>query len=1127
MDETKPAAAPGALSPPENLYRADDLLVLTISGENLELTVAAAVEGEDPGDAAKRPRRWVRKDDSLPARLVVGLPPQHIADEAFPEGFGGDFTSPVKARIAGRSRIAFQMPDAVPDLPRTLDALMEAMATWPLAEAHTPPLEQPTSNETDLEIPWRLHLSLSKGHFAAASVAMTHAGRTELWHARLVPDTTGATTPLTARAVWSPDQGIPNPSDPFPHMLPTATDRVKIAQRCSDPTLPDTKPVDVRQLVVSALGAWLDVRGEWEPSTVVDLTEWVHHAAQGRDQFVKVVREGFLFPLGHAVAHVEINERKFDEAAPGDVVAVLRHREFLVLREQVRAFAPTGQLKLDRRMPFGTVEIVTRVTPLLSDCPNHPAVELPTGAFVVCVNKRPFGFHSRATDARGRKLDFELPEIFVPAGAFARDADTIGKIAAYWTKHAELRHAPLGRQTFAFAPRGFDANNTGPTRPGDTDVDAEAIRVGAEVRNPVPGPGDADDRLFRPFLEDAVVVLPGPSQITGTEAPVTIRYPDVFRDNGFAGPNAGAVFAEFVKPADFNVSRLGDRVGGLAQPNMALTGLSRIHGPVAGRLEKIAENTFDPKSVFEALNPLILGAFKLSDIVGSVARVDPSSLKMPRFVQERLDTLASLLGQVTRGHRALVALVAQLDRTDDRLDKALALRDTLGDLLGKLESLTPGRALGPSGPSAAPADLARAFTAAVDDARAFLHLLRAGSGLPGPLLDAEAALGDLVALLGEASDAAARLLAIQALLEDLTLPREVKFGFEWSPVLQSFGIPGQDKPIFDVTSVDGEAPTATFTISVQASAKVGPNPSPVFDIVSRLSRFRLRLIGDTEFVILHFEKIEFSIHAGKKPDVDVVMGPEGVQFVGPLEFVDTLRDFIPIDGFSDPPSLDVDKTGIRAGFSCAIPSIPLVLFNLQNVSLGARFDVPFIATPLSVSFYFCTREKPFLLTVGPFGGGGFFGLTVNADGLWMLEAALEFGACLSLNLGVASGEVHIMAGVYYRLDRATGTAVTTLSGYFRIGGSLDILGLVRVSVELCLSLSYEDGTGDVWGRATLVIEIEILFFSASVSLTAERRFAGSKRSSAREEMIMGPDFNRSSAREPDPQPWHEYCRAFA
>ena len=77
----------------------------------------------------------------------------------------------------------------------------------------------------------------------------------------------------------------------------------------------------------------------------------------------------------------------------------------------------------------------------------------------------------------------------------------------------------------------------------------------------------------------------------------------------------------------------------------------------------------------------------------------------------------------------------------------------------------------------------------------------------------------------------------------------------------------------------------------------------------------------------------------------------------------------------------------------------------------------------------------------------------------MLEAAFEFGATAALDIGVASGEVHIMAGIYFKMEKQTGRRqgeqmVASLTGYLRCGGSLCVLGIVRISVEFYLSFTY-------------------------------------------------------------------------
>jgi hypothetical protein len=235
---------------------------------------------------------------------------------------------------------------------------------------------------------------------------------------------------------------------------------------------------------------------------------------------------------------------------------------------------------------------------------------------------------------------------------------------------------------------------------------------------------------------------------------------------------------------------------------------------------------------------------------------------------------------------------------------------------------------------------------------------------------------------------------------------------------------------------------------------------------------------------------------------------------GILGFVETLKDLIPLDGFSDPPSLQVDASGIAAGFSVGLPNLAIGVFSLSNLSLSADLKLPFIGDAPTVGFAFCSRERPFTLAVMFLGGGGFFGLRLNPKGLVLLEASLEFGACLALDFGVASGSVSVMAGVYLRLEAQDGS----LTGYLRIRGEVDVLGLISASIEMYMGLTYEFGSGKVVGKATITVEVEVLFFSASVSVSCERRFAGSAGDPTFAD-VMGPYA--------DDGPWVTYCQAFA
>jgi hypothetical protein len=204
---------------------------------------------------------------------------------------------------------------------------------------------------------------------------------------------------------------------------------------------------------------------------------------------------------------------------------------------------------------------------------------------------------------------------------------------------------------------------------------------------------------------------------------------------------------------------------------------------------------------------------------------------------------------------------------------------------------------------------------------------------------------------------------------------------------------------------------------------------------------------------------------------------------------------------------------VSAGFTLGIPTIGLGIFTLQDISLGAGFHLPFIGGAAALRFAFCERDHPFLLTVSLFGGGGFFGLDLDTEKVTNVEASLEFGAAIAINLGVAAGKASITAGVYYQKSGA-GFQVTA---FFRAAGSLSVLGIISVSIELYVGLTFQsDKTkphgGMLYGTASVKVKIKIVFFSISVSVSIEREFAGSD-----------PAFSAMLT----PGDWSEYCNAFA
>ena len=279
-------------------------------------------------------------------------------------------------------------------------------------------------------------------------------------------------------------------------------------------------------------------------------------------------------------------------------------------------------------------------------------------------------------------------------------------------------------------------------------------------------------------------------------------------------------------------------------------------------------------------------------------------------------------------------------------------------------------------------------------------------------------------------------------------------------------------------------------------------------ISGHLSNFTIQLVPKIMHLIdVEFNYLHFTCEDGKKPDVKADI--DKIRFRGCLEFINPLEEFIGGDGFSDPPYLDITSQHIRAGFTQAIPTIAVGVFSLQNISLDAGLKIPFIGDPVSMKFLFCEKQNPFLMTVSIFGGGGYFGLEIDPKGVKTVEGSLEFGGCFALSLGVASGGVHLMAGVAFMHNSTT----TKLSGYLRCGGAIEVLGMITVSLEFIMSLDYYSNPSRLYGVATLTVEVEVLFFSASVDLTVEREFGGGGDPGFADTMTEGD--------------WESYCDAFA
>ncbi len=1013
--------------------------------------------------------------------------------------------------------------------------------------------------ETAIEAPFRLQVSPTHDahwlHAPDAVAAADAPGHVELWHTRL---DTGERTPDTVllpgrpeddetrviRAVWARDRDDLSPAawkadDADQGTGPLSPDSVSSAGALADPFLgsldradrhrlvrqtaevwPGTglsriqpEPVGADRLWLTSLGAWLDLHGQWDTKPyseklIASILAWDHVATGGRDQFVRVVYPGYLYPLGQPTVRVKITERSIrPKSSP---TAGLYQRQFLVVIDPVREHGIPG-------FPLTRSVVRPRVTPTI----DPPGDDLLPGltedkAFWPRVGGQPFSFRVDGLDRDGRPVSFPIPLLWV-----AESVGTAADLKALDDGYAKSarRVLDLGGQTVAFAAKE-DA--------GDARLETQAVRL----------LGAAAQGRSTPRMSTADVVLPAAQAIAGTGA-TRITYYAPYRASGFTASNGGRVWAatlvggitgdtaygpDLVSAGEApdesqSLPRIGfggesgdvgsDKAGGFIQPSLTIAGLSMKQGPI-GDLASVAADTFKPADFLGDALPRLFGLVELDQLL-------PDGLldEAPALITEALDTLTAIEKEVERAITIAQDAVAQAQRVLDKVQSAggaaqAAAQQLRDDVEALVQAYVDLAAALPDVVSALAGLDATALTAALDAApdglrprlTAAAAATRAVARPPLPLF-ARSRLEQVAAALDSFAASASLASDIIGFLDGLDLAKkEVTFRYEWTPTMASW--PSEALPLLELKK-------DSLVLAVAGTLKASGPPS--VEVLAELRDFKLNLFSKDPLIQIPFERLSFKAGSSGKAEVDVVM--DDIVFGGFLSFVQTIKELIPLDGFSDPPSVEVTPAGLTAGFSLTLPNIAVGVFNLSNMSLGADVRVPFLGESLTVGFNFCTRERPFVLSVVFLGGGGWFLIRLSPKGLEVLELGLEAGAYLAVDFGVASGSISAAIGIYIRLEGEEGS----LTGYFRLRGEVDVLGLISASIELYLELVYNFDTGKLLGRARITVEVEVLCFSASVSIEAERQFAGSNGDPSLREVVMEPDGTAPA--------WDDYLLAFA
>lgn len=1067
------------------VLRAEDLLSLEFEFFNLGL----------------KSGRLQRLIKNKAAYIAVHFQPQHIYEQSFPKG--KDLQAgkpPVATLLSGPSRLVFRLPSQLNSIAYTLEALL-AWEKWELSLAPTaipvmpaklikqdqaqinplwviplltgkpkssqstrsnqielrskgmaeqqtvigtiktdtfiepPEIAPPGTLATAIEAPYHLILSphqqggwVNSPDPRTIEKSANKVARTELWHTRLGVKTkqgvdTKDKTLRTVRAIWSPEYTKDTVADPFclnqasgkaakegcptnqpPDQRCSAmlqNDRRQIVELTSDYSKDAAKyvrPVQVNNLMLSTLGAWLDLRGDWDvqPSTksqftdqILDLESWVHRATMGRDQFVRLVYRGYLVPFGHRVSLIAVTEREI-ESVPVRA-AYLRTRYFIVVREVEKIYSKVAGSKslvpahiVARSLPFRRVRLKTLITPMLDPV-------LSDADYWVQVNGgEDFQFHVEAEDWNGRICEFSMPMRYSMA-AYAEKPLTgksdSGEKSAHsiWGGAVSVFKSLLDRCGQEGAPLKY--NDDKPERrtaqlhgqsvgyvPNKQSSAKEVLDNALETRSITFKVGDrtatvaGGELMFYPIMQQAEVRHAAASQFAGEDILIAFEYHGRFLAYGFdkhtdkkgniLGLNQGEVYAQILYGRDRNHNIIktvpltyhsSKSIGGIAMPNLNIVGLSREFGPLGGTPDRLYE----------------IASARLKD----------------DFFKDFFSD-AKLIGGIS-----------------------------LGDIIS--------------------------------------NDFNGGKNIP----------------------------AITSHIVNTENGPATKTLYDWYPQVKGNGLfePFKQK--------DGGDINKTLSIHAEYIKPLNQAGRGEFTIHGQLKKFSLTLIPGSEFIKIAFESLSFISHNGEKPDFDVQLRDSGIEFIGPLKYIQALDNNIPRDGFSDPPHLSVTAEGAAVGYTMRLPDVSGGAWGYHDLSMGAALNLPFNGDPLAVNFNFASAERPFTLTYNAMGGDGYVQLTAGSNGMQSITASLAARAEVKVNFGsVAKGHGYFRIGVAFQLKEEAGGTTVALTGFVATGGSVLAFGIAVINVGAMLALEYRDGQASAQGEITISVDTPIKDFSVTVPL---------------------------------------------
>ena len=317
------------------------------------------------------------------------------------------------------------------------------------------------------------------------------------------------------------------------------------------------------------------------------------------------------------------------------------------------------------------------------------------------------------------------------------------------------------------------------------------------------------------------------------------------------------------------------------------------------------------------------------------------------------------------------------------------------------------------------------------------------------------------------------------------IPLEVEVTYTWRPDLEFNSAAGAllEKLLPELDQAD-------FYVTVTAKASAYTQEA-YWRAEGALTNLLINFIGDKTFASVRLERFGFTAGSDRAQDLQVEIGD--VVFGDALAFLSNMARFLSF-GSGSGPILNIDARSITTGFNLAVPEINLGAVALTGLNTQVAINLPFGADPVRFSLAFSSQDDPFAVVIMGIGGGGWFGMDLGLEGVEYLNIGAAIKASLEIDLGVASGGVSCTIGMQYEITGRGDAAVIELTAFVCVKGRVEVLGIVSISIEICVGLTAQlPAPGErikLTGKATCTVKVKVCGVKKTVKIQMKRSVTG-------------------------------------